>query len=95
MIVRQAVRLSSAAIFLENQNKFFSQGENIGELVIDVSQEGGKRHWRVEILCSTGLSPYLVIKNITDMISMAIKKCSSYAVTMKMCDNEKGCQGRY
>jgi len=43
-------------------------------------KQGGKRHWRVEILCSTGLSPYLVIKNITDMISMAIKKCSSYAV---------------
>ena len=43
MIVRQAVRLSSAAIFLENQNKFFSQGENIGELVIDVSQARGEK----------------------------------------------------
>ena len=55
----------------------------------------GRKGKRVEILCSTGLSPYLVIKDVTDMISMAIKKCSSYAVTMKMCDNEKGCQGRY
>ena len=42
-IVRQAVRLNSAAIFLENQNKSFSQGENIGELVIDVSQARGEK----------------------------------------------------
>jgi len=42
--VRQAVRLNSAAIFLENQNKFFSQGENIiGELVIDFSQARGEK----------------------------------------------------
>jgi len=69
-----------------------SRWKHFGELVIDVRQARGKRHWRVEILCSTGLSPYLVIKDVTDMV---IKKCSSYAVTMKMCDNEKSCQGRY
>jgi len=46
-------------------------------------KQGGKRHWRVEILCSTGLSPYLVIKNVIDMISMFIKKCSSCCVIMK------------
>ena len=48
-------------------------------------KQGGKRHWRVEILCSTGLSPCLVIKNVTDMISMAIKRCSSYAVWQWKC----------
>ena len=47
------------------------------------AKQGEKRHWRVEILCSTFLSPYLVIKDVTDVISMAIKKCSSYAVAMK------------
>ena len=49
-------------------------------------KQGGKRHWRVEILCSTGLSPYLVIKNITDM---ATKKCSSCAVWQWKCVTTK------
>ena len=45
----------------------------------------GRKGKRVEILCSTLLSPYLVIKDVTDMISMAIKKCSSYAVWQWKC----------
>ena len=54
----------------------------VGDWCQPSKQRKGKR---VEILCSTLLSPYLVIKDVTDMISMAIKKCSSYAVWQWKC----------